>query len=125
MICPHCQTQIADGLPFCSNCGKQISAPSGTSRGTPNNASRTDLVYPKNPPLSPFLAALNIILPGVAQIVYGQVAKGIVLLISSYALAAVFGIGIIIYLASIVDAYMVGVHLQSGKPVGQWQFFPS
>jgi TM2 domain-containing membrane protein YozV len=124
MICPHCRTQITDGLPFCTNCGKQISTTTTGNLGNQSNANRTDLVYPKNPPLSPFLAVLNILLPGAAQLVYGQVAKGIVICIATYALLA-FGIGVILYFVAIVDAYMVGNCLKNGKPVGQWQFFPT
>lgn len=54
----------------------------------------------------------------------GQTVKGIVLLISSWALS-VAGIGLLIWIASIVDGYLVGKVLASGRPVGEWQFFPS
>jgi TM2 domain-containing membrane protein YozV len=117
MICPHCKAQIADGLPYCSNCGKPLS-------GQQPRSNDPNLVYPKNPPLSPYLAVLNILIPGAAQLVYGQVAKGIVTFIAVYGLLA-FGIGVILYFVSIVDAYMVGNCLKNGKPVGQWQFFPT
>lgn len=53
----------------------------------------------------------------------GQTVKGIVLLVSSWALALT-GIGLLIWIASIVDGYMVGQVLQSRRPVGEWQFFP-
>jgi len=124
MICPHCKTQIADGLPFCSNCGKQTSVTVSPQQNQ-NNANRTGLIFPKNPPLSPYLAALNLLFPGIAQLVYGQVAKGVVLFIASIVLLPIAGIGLIVLIAAVVDAYMVGIYLQGGRPVGQWQFFPS
>jgi hypothetical protein len=54
----------------------------------------------------------------------GQTVKGIVLLVSSYVLLVV-GLGAIIWIASIIDGYLVGQVLASGRPVGEWQFFPS
>jgi hypothetical protein len=85
-----------------------------------------NLVYPSIPPKSPHFCWLNIIpfLAGIAQIIFGQTAKG----------AAIIGVAIIFWfielgwvinILSIIDAYMVGKVLQSGRPVGQWQFFPN
>jgi TM2 domain-containing membrane protein YozV len=88
------------------------------------NVGNTNMVYPKNPPLSPWLSLINLFIPGLAQMIYGQVAKGVIILGVSYFLS-IAGIGLLVWLASIPDAYMVGNTLQNGRPVGQWQFFPS
>jgi TM2 domain-containing membrane protein YozV len=63
-------------------------------------------------------------IPGLSQILMGQTVKGVVLLIASWSLSLVL-IGVLIWIASIIDGYMVGKVLQSGRPVGEWQFFPS
>jgi TM2 domain-containing membrane protein YozV len=129
MNCPHCNVQIADGLRFCSNCGKPLTAAPAAPTPQYSNpvqnqpVGSSNLIYPKNPPLSPLLALVNFLIPGLAQIIYGQVAKGLVIMGVSYFLS-IAGIGLLVWLASIPDAYMVGNALQNGKAVGQWQFFP-
>jgi hypothetical protein len=90
----------------------------GPERRDPN------LVYPSIPPKSPHFCWLNILIGGIAQIIFGQVSKGIAI----FAAALIFWfieLGWVINIISIIDAYMVGKVLQSGRPVGQWQFFPN
>ena len=84
-------------------------------------------VYPSNPPKSPQLCWLNLFIVGLSQILLGQVAKGIVILIADLILVFVTG-GITFFLIRpivIVDAFMVGRVLRTGRPVGKWQFFPT
>lgn len=91
------------------------------------------LVYPTNPPRSPHMAWLNLLGPGLAQIVFGKTPMGItgiitvnVLQIISVAPQTEF-LGILIFplwIVSIVDGYMTGNRLKEGTPVGKWQFFP-
>jgi len=84
------------------------------------------MVYPKNPPLNPHLCWVNLLLSGLAQILHGQVAKGIVLLVvtiaSNLLLPVVLALGI--GAVSVIDAFMVGKVLRSGTPVGKWAWFP-
>jgi hypothetical protein len=131
MKCTKCGKEVPQGLAFCSDCGTPVAGAvarpayeSGNAAGTRDQVRSGNLVYPRNPPLSPHLALLSLIMPGVPQIAFGQTVKGIVML-------AVFIVGVPtgcialgVLVASIVDAYMVGNALQAGKPVGQWQFFP-
>ncbi|MEZ5351896.1 MAG: zinc-ribbon domain-containing protein [Bryobacteraceae bacterium] len=35
MFCPHCGTQLSDGLEFCTNCGRSTAADPGASAGMP------------------------------------------------------------------------------------------
>jgi len=141
MNCPNCKTPLDDGSQFCYNCGKPVLQsqttppvqPTGFTGRTPPQTSpappppRQALVYPRNPPLSPHLCWVNLLLPGVAQIIHGQSLKGMVIIFAyliSYALLPVLGAVVIIVL-SIVDAYQLGKVLQAGRSVGQWQWFTS
>ena len=82
------------------------------------------LIYPSNPPRSPHSAWWSLLLPGVAQIVFGKTTMGVVFIVAVIVLLAT-GIAYPILLAvSIVDGYMTGNRLKEGTPVGKWQFFP-
>jgi hypothetical protein len=83
-----------------------------------------NLVYPSTPPKSPHFCWLNIIAGGIAQIIFGQVAKGVTLFVATILLLFV-EMWWVVNIISIIDAYMVGKVLQSGRPVGQWKFFPT
>jgi hypothetical protein len=58
--------------------------------------------------------------------IYGQVEKGILILaavlLSNLILPVLLALGIGI--ASIIDAYLVGKWLKTGKPISKWQFSP-
>jgi len=106
------------------------------------------LVYPPNPPRSQHMSWLNLLCPGLAQIVFGKTWMGIsaiaainiinlllnlikvalgnedpnimLLLIILFLIAVLTAL----YPASIVDAFMTGNRLSEGQPVGKWQLFP-
>jgi TM2 domain-containing membrane protein YozV len=127
MQCSRCGQENPPEAKFCGKCGAPMAPAPPTVRpepipSPPSTGKR--LVYPKTPPLSPHLAWLNLIVPGLSHILMGQTAKGITLLLSSYLLAWA-GIGVLIWIASVIDGFMVGQVLQRGRPVGEWQFFPS
>jgi TM2 domain-containing membrane protein YozV len=102
------------------------SAPYGMSGvGTRDQQPRGNLIYPRNPPISPHLALVTLIIVGLPQLVYGQVGKGILLFILFWlSVPTVFGPAIILLLA-LIDAYMVANTLKAGKPVSKWACFPS
>jgi len=84
-------------------------------------------IYPSNPPKSPHLSWLNVIVVGLAQILFGQVAKGLAILGAAFVLGIITG-GITFFLVApiaIIDGFMVGNVLKAGQPVGKWEFFPS
>jgi hypothetical protein len=85
-----------------------------------------NFVYPSNPPKSPHFAWLNLLLAGLAQMILGQVGKGLAILAAAFVIGFLTGGigGLAVIVISIFDAYMVGNMLQSGQPVGKWQFFP-
>lgn len=94
------------------------------------------------------MAWLNLIGPGLAQIVFGKTwfgvaAIGAFTLLSYFDsliqmvigdrepsglarafLVLLFLLMLAILIASIVDAYMTGNRLREGQPVGKWQVFP-
>jgi len=83
-----------------------------------------NMIYPSNPPKSPHLCWLNMLWSGIAQCIYGQTAKGITLIFAELVGLLTCILFVIVAIASIIDAYMVGKALAAGKPVGKWQFFP-
>ena len=120
-----CGNSNPPGAHFCTRCG-------ATLAGTPTTGTRDDqvrlgaLVYPRNPPLSPHLCWVNIAVSGLAQIIYGQTAKGVTLLVVTLAsnLILPFLLAMLIGAFSIYDAWRVGRALQKGRTVGKWEFLP-
>ena len=82
------------------------------------------MIQPSSPPKSPVLAlVLSFLLAGGAgQIYLGQVTKGIVIIVAALLLSCI-GIGLIVWIVGIIDAYMIGQKLERGQPVGEWEFF--
>lgn len=144
MYCPKCGKENTLDAKFCPDCGADLQSkviPKGEGRPVTSNVAGTrdqqkpsELVYPRNPPLSPHLCWLNIVLQGLAQMIYGQVAKGVTILVSVLVGFAIlpnllsegwFWIAVIAaYAFTINDAYKVGLALKMGKPVGKWDWFP-
>lgn len=133
MQCRNCHKELKENARFCAECGTPVPLESQASLpgshgaiGTRDQSKSGSLVYPKNPPLSPHLCWLNLLLGGLAQIMYGQVEKGLAILgmvILSNLILPVL-LALVIGILSIVDAYMVGTYLKKGNPVEKWQFFP-
>jgi len=69
---------------------------------------------------------VNLLVSGLAQIIHGQVAKGIVMLAVTIAshLVLPFILALVIEAVSVIDAFKVGKALASGKPVRKWDWFP-
>ena len=133
MFCPKCNKEIADGSSFCPECGERTLVTNNSTNDLHNSAAGTrdqnntsKLVHPKNPPLTPHLCWINLLLSGLAQMIYGQIAKGIFLLaitiISNLFLPII--LALVIGGISIVDAYMVGKALKNGAHLTKWAWFP-
>jgi hypothetical protein len=84
-------------------------------------------IYPSNPPKSPNNCWWGLLFAGLPHIILGQTAKGVLFLIVGIILAIFTGglSAFVILPLNIVDAYKVGKVLESGRPVGKWDFFPS
>ena len=81
-------------------------------------------IPPANPPKDPVLALILslLLLGGAGQIYLGQTTKGIVLIVATALLSCV-GIGVIVWIVGIIDAYQIATLLKNGQSVGEWQFF--
>jgi TM2 domain-containing membrane protein YozV len=81
-------------------------------------------IPPTNPPKDPVLALILslLLLGGAGQIYLGQTTKGIVLIVATALLSCV-GIGFIVWIVGIIDAYQIATLLKNGQSVGEWQFF--
>jgi TM2 domain-containing membrane protein YozV len=81
-------------------------------------------VSPATPPKDPIIALILslLLLGGAGQIYLGQTTKGIVLIVASALLSCV-GIGVIVWILGIIDAYQIATMLKNGQSVGEWQFF--
>lgn len=135
MYCPKCGKENIVGANFCGSCGAGLhpspKEPAGghnvaaTPTGTRGQPASTELVYPKNPPHSPHLCWLNLILQGLAQMIHGQVSKGVSILIAQLVIVSLLPpLAIVTAIASIYDAYKVGFALKMGRPIGKWAWFP-
>lgn len=132
MYCSKCGQQIADGSHFCPECGAQLDAHTqpppqqqSSAAGTRDQTRVGDMVYPKNPPVSPHIAWLCLIWPGLPLLIHGQTAKGVVLMAATM-VSFIFPIlTLVLIIITIIDAFKVGKVLASGKPVAKWAWFPS
>jgi molecular chaperone DnaK (HSP70) len=84
------------------------------------------LVQPSSPPRNPILMAVcSALLPGLGQMVLGQVVKGVVMLLGGIAVALITagaGTGFVLALSA-RDSYAIAVKLRDGKAVRKWEFF--
>ena len=133
MFCSKCGKELVEGTRFCGECGTQF-GPSGQPEkptnekavGTRDQGRKSGTIYPGNRARTPHLCWLNLLVAGLAQMIHGQIAKGLVILalaiFSNLVLPVILALFIIV--ASIVDAFMVGRTLKKGIPVGKWAWFP-
>lgn len=158
MFCSNCGQTIPDGSKFCPNCGKVFAdaPPVDLNKGEPYTSPPQSgyapppsdvppsagpaaplppggqkLIYPGPNPRDPVMMGLlgGCCLPGLAQILVGQVSKGVVMLIVWVTLG--WGVGIFtgfvsllaVHLLAGIDAYLIAKKLQAGQAVGEWEFF--
>jgi len=81
-------------------------------------------IPPSTPPKDPIIALILslLLLGGAGQIYLGQTTKGIVLIVATALLSCV-GVGVIVWILGIIDAYQIATALKNGQTVGEWQFF--
>lgn len=133
MFCANCNSQVAPGATNCPVCGAAIQQQQPYSQVPPQQP------YGQVPPQQPYgqqpygqppvsqkspgLALfLSCLFPGVGEMYCGQVAKGIVLLLAFY-LTVGFGLGVVIWIISMIDAYKIAEKINQGRVVGDWEFF--
>jgi serine/threonine protein kinase len=86
-------------------------------------------IQPSNPPQSPVLmAVLSFLLIGLGQMMLGQVAKGVMILVGTITVVLVtFGaaapLAPVVWILCAFDAYVIAAKLKAGRAVGKWEFF--
>ena len=143
VVCTNCGVAKGQGSQFCANCGEpaatpdarvcvRCGAPLGSNTYTNYGQSEMsgDMVSPEQCRLGPGVAALLSVLPvGLGQMLNGQLAKGLLMLVGSMVVDVVIGmltglnIALIFWVISGVDAYLCAKKLRSGMPIGKFSFF--
>lgn len=142
--CLACGLAPTNGNRFCRTCGSSTHpeaivcvkcgvATRQTRYSQAISANEGQFVFPSDPPKDPILICLlSVLLVGLGQIVLGQTAKGIMLLLGALFGGCVIGVltmglGLIlvpiIWLVSGIDAYRIATKLKEGQPVHKWEFF--
>lgn len=129
-FCWNCAAETNAAAIVCVKCGVPTKKPGRTA--APSQAKpvgEEQLVYPSDPPKDPvMMCVLSVLLVGLGQILLGQTAKGITLLVGTIAFAfATCGVGLfaapIIWIVVGLDAYKIANKLKEGTPVRKWEFF--
>jgi molecular chaperone DnaK (HSP70)/TM2 domain-containing membrane protein YozV len=87
------------------------------------------LVQPSKRPKNPFLmAVLSFLVVGLGQMILGQVAKGVVMLVGVVTVALITAglaaaLAPVVWILSACDAYAIARKLKDGEAVGKWKFF--
>jgi molecular chaperone DnaK (HSP70)/TM2 domain-containing membrane protein YozV len=95
----------------------------------PGDSGPSKLVQPSNPSKNPiFMAILSFLIVGLGQMIMGQVAKGLVMLVGVITAALVTGgiaatLAPVAWIFSACDAFAIAKKLRAGKAVGKWEFF--
>lgn len=124
--CPYCGKSVKKDARRCPHCTFPVATAGPESRTAESPA---DLIHPTSPPLEPLLVAIlsGCCIAGLGQMVLGQVAKGVLFLLAALTLGIITA-GFSVFLTwplMGIDAFMVAKKLKSGKPVTQWECFPS
>ena len=124
-VCPKCGVRPHVTKNFCHSCGVSVNANQAmcVSCGVQlKEIKKTQTIDSNNPAI---MGLLSFLLVGLGQMIMGQVAKGIVMLIGAIILAIfTFGVSSLITTPiSIIDAVLIAKKKQQGKQVGDWEFF--
>ena len=135
VVCVACGLRPHDGNQFCPACAAptQAAAVVCVKCGIP--LTTTKCVKPAGPPQpkDPITMGLLGLIQGLGQIICGQVAKGLALLILTPIAIVLLGVATVglsffvspvVPIVTAVDAYLVAKKLKEGNAVGDWEFFP-
>lgn len=124
--CPFCAEQIAVDAIKCRYCSSMLLPIEPHSQRIESTSKQ---INPSSPPKDPLLMALlsGCCIAGLGQIVLGQETKGVVFLIGAIVLSPLtMGLSILVIWPLMgIDAYMVAKKLKTGRPVTEWECFPS
>lgn len=137
IVCTKCGCAPKTGTKFCNSCGAETNAEQvmcvkcgvALKGGKRQSSGGGGDISASDPPKDPtMMCVLSVLLVGLGQILLGQTAKGIIMLVGTI-LLVIFtcGYGLIlapfIWLISGLDAYKIATKLQNGNTVGAWEFF--
>lgn len=111
--CHDCASPIQENQEMCVQCGASL-------KKYGNSNQQGGSTY------SPALMGVaSFFIPGLGQIIMGQVKKGITLLVADIVLAIIsFGLlSLVIMVISVIDAVKIAVKKQNGQQVEEWEFF--
>ena len=140
MHCTNCSEQIANQAEICPKCGVRTFTVKNYCHGCGNSVNENQelcvscgITLKVNKPAamnnsseSPVLMSiLSFFIVGLGQLIMGQTVKGIAMFVGAIVISVVtFGFGSVIVLAvSVIDAVLIAKKKQSGKVVGDWEFF--
>ena len=130
MNCPYCANAVPANCSTCPSCGAPVEAPPPRVVVNNNNNNNYNNCYGNGQQQvqqkSAFLAVLiSCFIVGGGQMYNGQVAKGVVLLLSAVVIGFLTaGIaGSVLWIISMVDAAQIAGKINSGRIVGDWEFF--
>jgi hypothetical protein len=123
-FCSHCGAGVTEAAVICLSCGAACGTGLTQSGGAASAAAVDNGITNPNA-MSPIAAGLLgfCCLPGLAQMMLGQVVKGLVLFLISLVLWPTIVGGLAVNVFSGIDAYQIAQKLKDGKTVGQWEFF--
>ncbi|HHV44043.1 MAG TPA: zinc ribbon domain-containing protein [Firmicutes bacterium] len=131
MYCTNCGAEISDKAEYCPRCGfhpkkqrnfcNQCGAALKPNQELCIQCGKLIRTAPSVTRLAPWAAALiSFFIPGLGQILVGQVVKGCVILILTL---TAFLFGPIINILAALDAYLITKKINRGTAVGPWEFF--
>lgn len=124
-ICPKCGVRPHVTKNFCHSCGSSVNSNQAMCINCGVQLKEINKTQNADSPNPAIMGLLSFLITGLGQMVMGQVAKGIVMLIGSIILAFfTLGLSSIITIAiSIIDAVLIAKKKQQGRQVGEWEFF--
>lgn len=131
--CQYCAAPISAGAVRCQFCTGEVPR-MAPSRHRLEPARKVEIksfddsgIKATNPPRDPVLMAFfsGCCVPGAGQVLLGQTAKGIMLVLITVALAFVTAGMSVLALAPLaaLDAYLLAEKLKNGKYIGPWECF--
>lgn len=118
-FCEQCGAQLGPTARYCAACG----SPSGPEGSLPVDPTG---VGPNQKPIGPWPAAIcSLLIAGLGQMLLGQAAKGVLILLLAIVIGALTaGLAIVvIWPAAAIDAYCIAKKLRAGATVHTWEFF--
>jgi RNA polymerase subunit RPABC4/transcription elongation factor Spt4/TM2 domain-containing membrane protein YozV len=114
--CQECGAKTNERQEFCTKCGSRL------VYRTRSNFLGGLSDKTKSPSTATIISCF---LPGIGQVYLGQVKKGLAIFAGSVVLGLISGgtLSVVVWIAAMVDAYLIGKKLAQGQTVDTWEFF--